>query len=65
MCFLQGCCVGQGTFSEITNSGLDVQSFISLPESDDDDSIIETDDIDVEEKEKDISSQTTAVKSMV
>lgn len=65
MCFLQGCCVGQGTFSEITNSGLDVQSFISLPESDDDDSIIETDDIDVEENEKDISSQTTAVKSMV
>lgn len=60
----QGCCIGQGSFSELTSSGFDVQSLVSLPESDSD-STIETDDINIEEKEKDLPAKTTAVKSVV
>lgn len=60
----QGCCIGQGSFSELTSTGFDVQSLVSLPESDSD-STIETDDINIEEKEKDLTAKTTAVKSVV
>ena len=45
-------------------SGFDVQSLVSLPESDSD-STIETDDINIEEKEKDLLAKNTAVKSVV
>jgi len=60
----QGCCIGQGSFSELINTGFDVQSLVSLPESDSD-STIEPDDIQVDEKEKDLSAKKTAVKSVV
>ena len=60
----QGCCIGQGSFSELTSAGFDVQSLVSLPESDSD-STIEADDINIEEKEKDLPAKTTAVKSVV
>ena len=63
-CLLQGRCVGQGTYSDLANSGLDVQSLVSLPESEGD-SAIEADDIEVEEKEKGNTTQTTAVKATV
>lgn len=64
MCLVQGSCVGQGSFSELNESGLDVKSLVSLPESDSD-SAIGADDIQVEEKDKDKSTQSIAVKSMV
>ena len=66
LCFVfQGCCVGQGTLSELSKSGLDVRSLISIPESDSD-SAIDTDDVQMEEKNGDINStQTTEVKSVV
>ena len=61
---LQGRCIGQGTYSDLANSGLDVQSLVSLPESDDD-SIIEADDIKVKEKKEDNNTQSTALKAKV
>ena len=64
MSLSQGCCIGQGSFSELTSTGFDVQSLVSLPESDSD-STIEPDDIQVDEKEKDISAKMTVVKSVV
>ncbi|KAL9972704.1 hypothetical protein ACROYT_G019064 [Oculina patagonica] len=63
LCLHEGSCVGQGSFSELNESGLDVKSLVSLPESDSD-SAIGTDDIQVEEKEKEKSTQSIAVKSM-
>lgn len=63
VCF-QGCCIGQGTYSDLANSGLDVQSLVSLPESDDD-SAIEADDIEVKEKEGGNTTQANAVKAKV
>lgn len=63
VCF-QGCCIGQGTYSDLANSGLDVQSLVSLPESDDD-SAIEADDIEVKEKEGGNTTQAIAVKAKV
>lgn len=60
----QGCCIGQGSFSELTNTGFDVKSLVSLPESDSD-STVDADDIQVEEREKDLSAKPTAVKSVV
>lgn len=60
----QGCCIGQGSFSELTNTGFDVKSLVSLPESDSD-STVDADDIQVEEREKDLSTKPTAVKSVV
>ena len=64
MYLLQGCPVGQGSFSELTSTGFDVQSLVSLPESDSD-STIDVDDIQVKEEEKDLSGKTTAVTSVV
>ena len=66
LCFVfQGCCVGQGTLSELSKSGLDVRLLISFPESDSD-SAINTDDVQVEEKNGDINStQITEVKPVV
>lgn len=63
VCF-QGCCIGQGTYSDLANSGLDVQSLVSLPESDDD-SDVEADDIEVKEKEGGNTTQANAVKAKV
>lgn len=48
-CLQEGSCVGQGTFSELSKSGLDLQSLISIPESESDNAI-DTDDVQVEEK---------------
>jgi len=61
----QGCCIGQGTYSELSTQGLDVQSLVSVPESDTD-SAIDTDDIEiVERKRRSSSTQTTSVKPVV
>ncbi|CAH3114175.1 unnamed protein product [Pocillopora meandrina] len=62
LCLQEGCCIGQGTYSDLANSGLDVQSLVSLPESDDD-SAIEADDIEVKEKEGGNTTQANAVKA--
>ncbi|XP_022806581.1 multidrug resistance-associated protein 4-like [Stylophora pistillata] len=62
LCLQEGRCIGQGTYSDLANSGLDVQSLVSLPESDDD-SIIEADDIKVKEKKEDNNTQSTALKA--
>ena len=48
--FLQGSCVGQGSFSDLSN--IDVQSLVGIPESADD-SAVETGDQEEEEKKKD------------
>jgi len=64
-CFFQGSCIGQGTYSELSTQGLDVQSFVSVPESDTD-SAIDTDDIEIlERKRRSSSTQTTVVKPVV
>lgn len=60
----QGCGIGQGSFSELTSTGFDVKSLVSLPESDSD-STVDADDIQVEEREKYLSAKPTAVKSVV
>lgn len=60
----QGCSIGQGSFSELTSTGFDVKSLVSLPESDSD-SNVDADDIQVEEREKYLSAKPTAVKSVV
>ena len=59
---LKGSCIGQGAYSELSMQGLDVQSLVSVPESDTD-SVIETDDIEIVERKQHSSSiQATAVK---
>ena len=60
--FCQGCCVGQGTISNLSKSGLDVQSLVSIPEADSD-IAIETDNVQVVQKNQDTySTQTATVK---
>ena len=55
-CFLQGCCVGEGTMSNLSKSGLDVQSLVSIPGETDTESVIAADDVHVEEKIQDTKS---------
>ncbi|XP_044176120.1 ATP-binding cassette sub-family C member 4-like isoform X1 [Acropora millepora] len=50
LCLKEGSCVGQGSFSDLSN--IDVQSLVGIPESVDD-SASETDDLEKEEKNKD------------
>ena len=63
--FLQGSCVGQGSFSDLSN--IDVQSLVSIPDSAYD-SAVETDDVEKKEKEKDATRSietTTTVQPVV
>ncbi|XP_015779531.1 PREDICTED: multidrug resistance-associated protein 4-like [Acropora digitifera] len=59
LCLKEGSCVGQGSFSDLSN--IDVQSLVGIPESVDD-SGVETGDQEEEEKKKDatVSIETTA-----
>ena len=59
---LQGSCVGQGTFSELLISGLDVKSLITIPESDTD-CVPEA--VDEREEKGSSFSQTTMVNPVV
>ncbi|XP_068702097.1 ATP-binding cassette sub-family C member 4-like isoform X3 [Montipora foliosa] len=64
LCLKEGSCVGRGTFSELSMSGLDVKSLITVPETDTD-SALEADDVDLEEKDlHSCSRETTTVKTV-
>ncbi|CAH3112435.1 unnamed protein product [Porites lobata] len=64
-CLQEGCCVGEGTMSNLSKSGLDVQSLVSIPGETDTESVIAADDVHVEEKIQDTKSTETAKKQNV